>query len=145
MPKKNVELILESIKYANLEICSIQMSHNCIANLLKNELNNLNENDLIISVDLLDEFSQFVIFDSSGPLFIKRLASIRNYPSIDEIKEINKKKLEKNDKSNQKNKSNDYHALSKLDLKILLREISESFKDFLNKNNLNKKGKVFLY
>ena len=71
------------------------MSHNCIANLLKNELNNLNENDLIISVDLLDEFSQFVIFDSSGPLLIKRLASIRNYPSIDEIKEINKKKLEK--------------------------------------------------
>ena len=144
LPKKNVDLILESIKNANLEICSIQMSHNCIANLLKNELNNLNENDLIISVDLLDEFSQFVIFDSSGPLLIKRLASIRSYPSIDEIKEINKKKLEKNDKSNQKNKSNDYHALSKLDLKILLREISESFKDFLNKNNLNKKGKVFL-
>jgi len=144
LPKKNVDLILESIKNANLEICSIQMSHNCIANLLKNELDNLNENDLIISVDLLDEFSQFVIFDSSGPLLIKRLASIRNYPSIDEIKEINKKKLEKNDKSNQKNKSNDYHALSKLDLKILIREISESFKDFLNKNNLNKKGKVFL-
>jgi len=144
LPKKNVDLILESIKNANLEICSIQMSHNCIANLLKNELNNLHDDDLIISLDLLDEFSQFVIFDSSGPLLIKRLASIRNYPSIDEIKEINKKKLEKNDKPNQKNKSNNYHALSKLDLKILLREISESFKDFLNKNNLNKKGKVFL-
>jgi len=74
----------------------MQMSHMCIANLLKVEIDRLNENDLIISVDLLDEFTQFVIFDSSGPLLIKRLASIRNYPSIDEIKEINKKKSEKN-------------------------------------------------
>ena len=144
LPKKNVDLIINSIKNANLEICSIQMSHNCIANLLKKELNKLGENELIISVDLLDEFSQFVIFDSSGPLLIKRLASIRNYPSISEIKEINKKKVEKDNKSNQKNKSNNYHSLSKLDLKVLLREINESFNDFLNKNNLNKKGKVFL-
>ena len=98
LPKKNVDLIIESIKNANLEICSIQMSHICIANLLRRELYNLNENDLIISVDLLDEFSQFVIFDSSGPLLIKRLASIRNYPSIDEIKEINKKQNDKNKK-----------------------------------------------
>ena len=120
------------------------MSHICIANLLREELENLNENDLIISVDLLDEFSQFVIFDSSGPLLIKRLASIRNYPSIDEIKEINKKQKEKNNKSNQKNNSDNYHALSKLDLKVLIREINESYNNFLNKNNLNKKGKIFL-
>ena len=144
LPKKNVDQIIDSIKNANLELCSIQMSHNCIANLLKTELSKLSENDLIISVDLLDEFSQFVIFDSSGPLLIKRLASIRNYPSINEIKEINNKKYEKNDKSNQKNKSNNYHALSKLDLKVLLREINESFNDFLNKNNLDKNGKIFL-
>ena len=98
------------------------MSHICIANLLKTELNKLNENDLIISVDLLDEFSQFVIFDSSGPLLIKRLASIRKYPSINEIKEINKKKYDKNNKSKEKNNSSDYHALSKLDLKVLLRK-----------------------
>ncbi len=144
LPKKNVDLIIESIANANLEIFSIQMSHNCIANLLKKELSELNENELIISIDLLDEFSQFVIFDRSGPLLIKRLASIRNYPSINEIKEINKKKYKKNDKSNQKDKTNNYHALSKLDLKILLREINTSFNDFLNKNNLNKKGKIFL-
>ena len=120
------------------------MSHICIANLLRKELYNLNENDLIISIDLLDEFTQFVIFDSSGPLLIKRLASIRNYPSINEIKEINNKQNEKNKKSNDQNKSNNYHALSKLDLKVLLREINVSFNDFLNKNNLNKKGKIFL-
>ena len=144
LPKKNVDLIIESIKSANLEICSLQMSHICIANLLRTELNNLNENDLIISVDLLDEFSQFVIFDSSGPLLIKRLASIRNYPSINEIKEINKMQNEKNKKSNDQNNSNNYHALSKLDLKVLLREINDSFNNFLNKNNLNKKGKIFL-
>ncbi len=144
LPKKNVDLIIDSIKNANLEICSIQMSHICIANILRRELYNLSESDLIISIDLLDEFTQFVIFDRSGPLLIKRLASIRNYPSINEIKEINKKQNEKNKKSNDQNNSNNYHALSKLDLKVLLREINESFNNFLNKNNLNKKGKIFL-
>ena len=34
--------------------------------------------------------------------------------------------------------------LSKLDLKILIREINKSFNDFLNENNLNKKAKIFL-
>ena len=120
------------------------MSHICIANLLKTELDKLNDNDLIISVVLLDEFTLFVIFDSSGPLLIKRLASIRNYPSIDEIKEINKKESEKNKELKNKKNSNNYHALSKLDLKIFLREINESFNDFLNKNNLNKKENIFI-
>ena len=71
------------------------MSHMCIANLLKTEIDKLKENDLIISVDLLDEFTQFVIFDASGPLFIKRLASIKNYPSIEEMKKINTSNIEK--------------------------------------------------
>ena len=76
LPKKNLDIILDSLKSANLEICSLQMSHMCIANLLKSEIDKLSENNLIISVDLLDEFTQFVIFDRSGPVFIKRLASI---------------------------------------------------------------------
>ena len=51
-----------------------------VLSLLNTELNKLNKTHLIISIDLLDEFTQLIIFDSSGPLFLKRLASIRNYP-----------------------------------------------------------------
>ena len=144
IPKKNVDIILDSIKNANLEICSLQMSHMCIANLLKAEIDKLKENDLIISIDLLDEFTQFVIFDASGPLFIKRLASIKNYPSIEEMKKINNRNVEINNNSKDHKNSENYHPLSKLDLKILIREIDDSFKNFLNKNNLNKKAKIFL-
>ena len=144
LPKKNVDIIIDSIKNADLEICSIQMSHNCIANLLKPAIDNLDENELIISVDLLDEFTQFVIFDKSGPLSIKRLASIRKYPSIEEMKQINTSKKDKIKNSKSQNKSEIYHPLSKLDLKILLREINDSFNNFLKNNNLNKKGKIFL-
>lgn len=144
IPKKSLDIILESIKNANLEICSIQMSHICIANLLKTEIDKLKEDDLIISVDLLDEFTQFVIFDSSGPLCIKRLASIRNYPSIEDMKKINLSNSEKNKNSNSQTKTENYHSLSKLDLKVLLREIKQSFTTFLNENNIEKKGKIFL-
>ena len=144
LPKKNVDIILDSLKNANLEICSIQMSHNCIANLLKPAIDKLDENELIISVDLLDEFTQFVIFDCSGPLLIKRLAAIRKYPSIEEIKKLNTSNSNKVKNTKTQNKSETYHALSKLDLKILLKEINDSFNNFLKNNNLNKKGKIFL-
>ncbi len=144
IPKKNVDIILDSIKNANLEICSIQMSHMCIANLLKTEIDKIKGDDLIISIDLLDEFTQFVIFDASGPLFIKRLASIKSYPSIEEMKKMNDDNLKTNQNSNKYKNSKNYHALSKLDLKILIREINKSFSDFLNENNLNKKAKIFL-
>ena len=144
LPKKNVDIVLDSIKNANLDLCSIQMSHMCIANLLKSEISKLSEDQLIISIDLLDEFTQFVIFDGSGPLLIKRLASIRNYPSIDEMKKINTSNKDNSKNSQSKNKSENYHNLSKLDVKVLLREINQSFNNFLNDNNLNKKGKIFL-
>ena len=45
---------------------------------------------------------------------------------------------------NAKSKSENYHALSKLDVKVLLREINQSFAEFLDKHNLDKKGKIFL-
>ena len=144
IPKKNVDIILDSIKNANLEICSLQMSHMCIANLLKTEIDKLNDNQLLISIDLLDEFSQLIIFDKSGPLFIKRLASIRNFPSIEDMKKMNAIKDEKNNNSKDTRKSDNYHPLSKLDLKVLLKEINESLDNFLNNNNLNKKSKIFL-
>ena len=118
------------------------MSHMCIANLLKSEILKLSDDHLMISIDLLDEFTQFVIFDRSGPLLIKRLASIRNYPSIEDMKKINTSSKE--EIKNSKNKSKNYHDLSRLDVKVLLREINQSFNNFLNDNNLDKKGKIFL-
>ena len=88
IPKKSVGLILEIIKNSNLELCSLQMSHMCIGNIFKSEIERLDSNNLIISVDLLDEFSQLTIFDKNGPIFIKRLGAIRKYPTIEEMKLI---------------------------------------------------------
>ena len=89
----------------------------------------------------MDEFTQLIIFDNSGPLLIKRLAAIRNYPSIEDLKKIISNK---NNNSKGKGKSENYHDLSKLDLKVLLREINESFINFIDKNNIKKTGKIFL-
>ena len=144
IPKKNVDIILDSIKNANLEICSLQMSHMCIANLLKSEIDKLNENELIISVDLLDEFSQLIIFNSYGPLLIKRLTSIRNYPSIEDMKRLFELKTKRTQNTKNQKDSENYHPLSKLDLKVLLREINDTFSDFLESNNLNNNASIFL-
>ena len=140
IPKKNINLFLDTIRTANLELCSIQMSHNCTSNLLKNEIDSLDNNSLIISIELLDEFSQLVIFDKSGPIYLKRLGSIRNYPSIEEMKKINK---QDNDPKNSK-KASGYLPLSALDLKVLIREVKNAFQSFMNENMLDKKGIIFL-
>ena len=140
IPKKNVNQILTTIKNANLELCSIQMSHNCTANLLRKEIDEIPENNLIISIELLDEFTQLVIFDKSGPIHIKRLGSIRNYPTIEEMKRINSEI-----KDNNKNaKASGYLPLSNLDLKILIREIKKTLKDFLLENKIEKIAQLFL-
>ena len=141
IPQKNINLFLETIENANLELCSIQMSHNCTSNLLKNEIDSLDSNSLIISIELLDEFSQLIIFDKSGPIYLKRLGSIRNYPSIEEMKKIN----EENNDPKKSKKTSGYLQLSELDLKVLIREVKNSFQSFKDENMLNnKKGIIFL-
>ena len=71
---------------------------------------------------------------------MQRLGSIRNYPSIEEMKKIN---LQDNDPKNSK-KTSGYLPLSTLDLKVLIREVKNSFKNFKDENMLDKKGIVFL-
>ena len=138
IPKKSVSLILEIINKSNLELCSLQMSHMCVGNTFKSEIERLDANNLIISVDLLDEFTQLTIFDKNGPIFIKRLGAIRKYPTIEEMKLIKNKTKDEN------SSPEDYHLLSTLDLKVLIREIRDSFKKFSDTNELNKNGKIFL-
>ena len=138
IPKKNVNLILNTLKNANLELCSLQMSHICLANLLETAIKNLNNNQLLISLELLDEFSQFIIFDNSGPILIKRLGSIRNYPTIEERLSLN------NNSENNKKQTTNYLPISKLDVKVLTREVKSAFANFLQANNLDMEGNVFL-
>ena len=127
IPKKNVNLILNTLKNANLELCSLQMSHICLANLLETEIKNLNNNQLLISLELLDEFSQFTIFDNSGPILLKRLGSIRNYPTIEEGYHL------KESKKNKKQKITTIQ-FQRLDVKVLTREIKAVYKFFAGKS-----------
>ena len=60
------------------------------------------------------------------------------------MKKFNAQDTDKSKNNKSKNKSEIYHSLSKLDLKILVREINDSFNNFLKSNNLSKKGKIFL-
>ena len=140
IPKKNVNLVLNTLKNADLELCSLQMSHICLANLLETQIKKLNNNQLLISLELLDEFTQFIIFDTSGPILLKRFGSIRNFPSIEERLSINNESKNKNNKQ----QKNNYHPISKLDVKVLTREIKDAFTNFLKVNNLEMEGKVFL-
>ena len=138
MPKRNLNSIIEAINEANLEICSVQMSHMCIGNLLKTEISKLNNSDIILSIELLDEFTQLIIFDNSGPIFIKRLGSIKKYPSIQEMKKINESKIDKN------KKIKPYLPLSNLDLKVLIREIQQSLKSFMSQYDCNSISELFI-
>ena len=138
MPKRNLNTIIEAINEANLELCAVQMSHMCIGNLLKTEISKLDNSDIILSIELLDEFTQLIFFDNSGPIFIKRLGSIKRYPSIQEMKSINENKQDKN------KKIKSYLPLSNLDLKVLIREIQQSLKSFMSQYDCNSVSELFV-
>ena len=78
------------------------------------------------------------MFDTKSSFILSKLG-IQRFQS-----QINNSNSDKVKKSNNHSKSENYHALSKLDIKVLLREINQSFADFLSKHNLDKKGKIFL-
>jgi len=137
IPRNTLNTYLDLMNLLDINLSSFQVSHSCIANLLQDELNSLKDNELIISLELLDDFTQFIIMDKSGPVFIKRIASIRKYPTIEEMKEY-----ASSSKTDQK--ENKYLPLSNLDLKILIREVKDSYNAFILENNIMADPKVFL-
>ena len=130
IPKISVDNLITTCKYAELELCYLESGFNSV-NRVSNFLKILNkEKSYLIILELKEECTHLTIVNNKGPLKIDRLTSIRNYPLAAGI--INSSSEEK------------YLPISKYDLKVLVKEIKSSLRNFFKNNSNDLKFNILL-
>ena len=127
-----IENILKTCEKINLDLNYVEIGFNSLSRLINYEelFDKNDENQYLIMLELLPNCTYLTIFDKSSPIMINRLASIRKYPM--RIGEISK------------SDNSDYLSISKLDLKVLVKEIKSTLNDFLNFKEKNCSLKIAL-
>ncbi|ABX08752.1 pilus assembly protein PilM [Prochlorococcus marinus] len=141
IPKKSSDTIISTLFSAGLDVCTIDFNFLCQLRLINNHISSLGDNNYIVLLELVGECTHMILADSSGPIFIDRLASIKNYNDIS----YNTKDLYESSsvKDNGSPSSKRSMKISKLDLRVLVRELKKSIRLFFKENSL--KGTVSVY
>ena len=129
VPKRLIDNIINTLSDADLELHSLDISYSSLERLAITSINNLKNNQVIILIELSLECTHFYIISSSGPIYISTLAAIRAFEAKEDYQ--GEKSIEE-DTIN----SEDYLAISKLDLKVLLNEVTEEIDKFKRDFNL---------
>ena len=125
IPKVSIDNLIMTCKNAEVELCYLESGFNSVIR-VSNFSKILNkEKSYLIILELKEECTHLTIANHNGPLKIDRLTSIRNYPLVAGI--VNSSSEEK------------YLPISKYDLKVLVREIKISLRNFFKNysNDLN--------
>ena len=133
VPQKSIDSIVSTIRGIGLDLYKIDISYICQLRLLIDYLNDLTNDHYIVFLELTTDCTHFVLADSKGPISVDRLASIRDYPSPEDN--------QSQAKSNDSNK--EYLPISKMDVRIMLRDLSKKIQSSFNEHNLS--GKIDIY
>ena len=129
IPKKLTNIISDTLNLAGLDLKLLD--YNCISNirLLYKEQKNLKNKEYILLLDFRNDATFLTLIDRNGPLLIERISSIREYPHSFSGIMANKK---------------DYLDLSKLDLKIIVKDISKILKTYFENNPEHENYNVYI-
>ncbi len=129
IPKKLTDVIAETLDLAGLDLKLIDF--NCISNtrLLYKEQGRLNNQNLILLLDFKNDATFFTLLDKNGPILIERISSLREYPH--------------NFSDNTKSK-NEYLEISKLDLKIIVKDIKRILNIYFENSTDQKNYEIFM-
>ena len=133
-PKKSINTILETTKNLGFKVCNLESIIFSQLRLISSQISKLGKNNFILLVDLTPDCTYLVCVTNKGPFHFDRLASIRNYST---------NKPNKNVKNNSKKENDSLLPISKLDLKILFKEITISLKN-ITSNKSYENFSIFL-
>ncbi len=142
IPKKATSKIISTITDIGLDLFKLEVENICQLRLLARHIKSLKDNQYIISLQFLSECTHISISDKVGPIFVDRLAAIRDYPVADDILFTNDEKTKLMNNKNQKNK--EYLPISQMDLKILIREIKACIKRLSTELKLQGSLSIFI-
>ena len=129
-PKSIVNNLIQTCEEAELELNYIEVGFYSLARLINFQelFDNESENQYLIMLEFLPNCTYFTLLDKESPLMTTRLTSIRSYS------------LKIGDLSNSNN--SEYLPISKLDLKVLVKEIKSALNQFFEKSLEKSKFKV---
>ncbi len=143
IPKKTTETILQALEPAGLDICSLDVSFISQLRLITQHIASLSENEYALLLELNSDCSHVVIADSSGPVLVDRIASIKEYP------QLNRNPNAGNPNDNLASKKEEvpkkkYMKISKLDLRVIVRELKSLLRRFTQDQNITAKFSIYL-
>ena len=133
MPKTSINNLVLTCERAQLDLLYVESGANSILKLLTfKSLFNENENQtFLILLDLLSNCTQLTLIDQSGPIYCNRLTSIRNYEIV-------------SDSEFSGGSKDQYLPITKLDLKVLIKEIKRDIRNFFQGKNVEFSFKILL-
>ncbi|KGG12521.1 pilus assembly protein PilM [Prochlorococcus sp. MIT 0601] len=148
IPKKSTEAVLETVTKSQLDVLNLDVSFTAQLRLLNSHLSSLNTNEYIILLDLVSECTHVVVSDSQGPIYISRLAAIRNFITPSLKQEQDSLQQEKLDTAKQGSFTSRFDEeslrISKLDIRVLVREIIQLLGELATTLSLEGQASLFL-
>lgn len=119
-PKIVIENLIKTCEKINLNLLYVEVGFNSLSRLINYQeiFDKDDEDQYLIMLELLPNCTYLTLFDKSSPIMISRLTSIREYPM--RIGELGK------------SSNSEYLSISKLDLKVLVREIKSTLNNFFS-------------
>ena len=131
-PKFIVNNLIQTCEEAELDLNYIEVGFYSLARLINFQelFDNESENQYLIILELLPNCTYFTLLDKENPIMTTRLTSIRSYSS----------KIGALSNSN----NSEYLPISKLDLKVLVKEIKSALNQFFKKSINESKFKIVI-
>ncbi len=129
VPKKLVDNIVTTVAKAELELHYLDIAYSSLERLAITSIDEPKENEVFILVELSKECTHFYIVGFNGPIYVTTLAAIKTFDVKDDYKgaiSIEEDTIN----------SEEYLAISELDLKILFSEIQDVLDQFKKYNDL---------
>ena len=131
VPKKLIDQLLTTMQLADLELHLIELGFFCQLRLMAADTAGLMPNQYLILLELLPDATHLTITGAFGPVAIERIAAIREFPQVELSSDGENAAIAEALSGEALALGNEsYMPISELDLRVIIREVSNSITNF---------------
>ena len=131
VPKKLIDQLLTTMQLADLELHLIELGFFCQLRLMAADTAGLMPNQYLILLELLPNATHLTITGAFGPVAIERIAAIREFPQVELSSDSENAAIAEALSGEALALGNEnYMPISELDLRVIIREVSNSITNF---------------
>ena len=131
VPRKLIDQLLTTMQLADLELHLIELGFFCQLRLMAADTAGLKPNQYLILLELLPNATHLTITGAFGPVAIERIAAIREFPQVELSSDGENAAIAEALSGEALALGNEnYMPISELDLRVIIREVSNSIINF---------------